>query len=384
MTSRSVLACGFVLFATAACSSGNGGAAQSIPIAAADPAASSVPISTIGESTTATTSPDSTIPATIPDTTVLVASPSTTSVVASTTLDVGVRAHELVVIWASGAIAIHDPDTGRLIRVVTTVDTEGRGFYDLVRSPDGAAYMGMGVEDSWYSCETVEGSVIALTPEGELATIGSGGGPHASANGSHLAYVRSSECRPDPSEPDYSFAAVADTVVVRDLATGDERSWTFPGAFDDPMMRQVVDSAVWYGDSLLVLVQGRLIELDLSDPDVPRRSDGPAVQLAHGDPGELVLLGARADGTVLAQVFQAEGEDSAVRIVALDPTTGREVAEIATIDRSTFVKLDGSGTRWAAVVDGAVIVDGHETTLEVPPWTAGFDTFADRPDSVGW
>jgi hypothetical protein len=338
-----------------------------------------VPISTTGESTTATTSPDTTIP----DTTTVAAGP-TTSVVASTTLDVGARAHELLVIWASGAIAIHDPDTGRLIRVVTTVETEGQSVYDPVRSSDGTAYMGMGVEDSFYSCDTVEGSVIALTPEGEFATIGSGGGPLVSANGSHLAYVRSSECRPDPREPDFNFVAVADTVVVRDLVTGDERSWIFPGAFDDPTLSQVVDSAVWYGDSLLVLVEGRLIQLDLSDPGVPPIADGKAVQLSQGDPRELALLGARADGTVLAQVSQADAEEGAVRIVALDPTTGREVAEIATIDQPTLVKLDGSGTRWAAVVNGAVIVDSRETTLEVPPLPPGFEAFADRPDSVGW
>ena len=223
-----------------------------------------------------------------------------------------------------------------------------------------------------------------MTAEGEVATIGSGGGPDVSANGSHLAYVRSSECRPDPREPDYSFVAVADTVVVRDLATGDERSWTFPGAFEDPTPSPVVDSAVWYGDSLLVLVEGRLIQLDLSDPAVPRIADGTAVQLSRGDPLELALLGARADGTVLAQVSQADAGDGAVRVVALDPTTGHEVAEIATIDRPTLVKLDGSGTRWAAVVDGVVIVDGLETMLEVPPLPPGFDAFADRPASVGW
>ena len=361
-----MLAAGCALFAVTACGSGNGNSAESIPVTSPGPPASTV------------TSPGTTVPVGAPAT-------STTSVVTPTTLDVGVRADELFVVWASGVLAIHDPDTGHLLRVITTIDTEGQFVYDPVRDPDGTTYLGTGVEDSWYSCETAQGTVVALTAEGEFATIGQGGAPVVSADGEHLAYVSSSECRPDPARPDVFVLTVTDSVVVRELATGEEQSWTFPGAFDDPSVVTVVNSVVWYGDALIALVEGRLVRLDLSDPAVPLVADGVVVQLATGDPGQMALLGARADGTILAQVFPGGAGAGTVRIVALDPTTGHEVAEIAALDQSTFAKIDQSGTRWAAVVDGKVIVDGSETILEQPPLPSGFDpAFEDRPDVVGW
>lgn len=363
-----------MLFA-AACG-GSGNSAQSTPAPTAGTATAVAPIAT-----TQTTSPA----VASPGTTAAAAPTTSTPVVTATTLDVGDRANELVVRWASGVIAIHDADTGRLVRVVTTTGTDGEFLLNPVRSPDGTTHMGSAVEDSWYSCDASMGTVVALTANGEFSTVGPGGVPLVSADGTLLAYLRSSECRPDPAQPDLFVIVDIDTVVVRDLATGEERSWTFPGAFDNTPTSTVVSSVVWYGDSLLVLVGGRLVRLVTSDPAVPSSASGPAVQLPEGDPREIVLLGARTDGTILAEVNPNNVAGNSVRIVALDPTTGQEVAEIFAFEQPTFAEVDQSGTRWAAIVNGALIVDGSETILEVPPLPPGLDpSFRDSPNVVGW
>jgi hypothetical protein len=330
-------------------------------------------------STTATTPAVTTAPATLNPTEV------STSTVPASTVEVGERASELFVVWGSGVLAMHDADSGRLLRVITTTEFDGQSLYGPISAADGTTYMSQGIEDSWYSCATVFGSVLALTAEGEFTTIGPGGGPDVSANGRLLTYLRSSECRPDPREPDFSFVAIADTVVARDLATGEERSWTFPGAFEDESMSTVVDSVVWYGESLLALVQGRLVRLDPSDLAVPAVISGPAVKLVSGNPRDVTLLATRADGTVVAEVIPVDGGGSPVRLVALDPSSGDEVEEIAVLDQPTFAEVDRSGTRWATVVLGSVTVDGKETTLEVPPQGGDFDpTYKDEPFVVGW
>jgi hypothetical protein len=372
--SQAVLGGGYVLFA-AACG-GNGNSAESTPAPTAGTATAVAPIATTQTATPAVTSPS----------TAVAAAPTTSAaVVTETALATGIRASELFVSWASGVIAIHDADTGRLIRVVTTTGTDGEFLLDPVSSPDGTTYMSTSVEDSWYSCDASIGTVIALTAKGETSTVGPGGAPVVSADGTHLAYVRSSECRPDPAQPDLFVIVDFDTVVVRDLATGEERSWTFPGAFDNTPTSTVVSSLVWYGDSLLVLIDGRLVRLDTRDPAVPAPASGMAVQLTAGDPREIALLGAKTDGTVLAEVNPHNVDGSTVRIVALDPTTGKEVAEIFAFDQPTFAKVDPSGTRWAGAVNGSLIVDGRETILERPPLPPGVDaSFEDSPTSVGW
>lgn len=372
-----MLAGALALFVSAACDSERRDTGESAPATPADPTVSIASVATTPTTTPAVTSPAPSAPAST-------AATSTIAAVTSTTLEVGERADELLVVWASGVLAIHDPDTGGLLRVVATVAGDGQFAYGPVRGDDGTTYMGMSVEDSWYSCDTVEGAVIALSDEGEFATIGSGGAAIVSADGHHLAYVRSSECRPDPVEPDFSFVAVADTVVVRDLATDEERSWTFPGAYDDQSLSAVVDSVVWHGDSLLAFVGGRLVRIDPNDPAVPVVADGTAVGLSADAPDYLALLGARSDGTIVAQMNVMEPGDTTLRIVTLDPATGRVIAEVAALQLA-LPEIDPSGTRWAAIINGTVIVDGRETTLEMPPLPPELVAdFQDRPDVVGW
>jgi hypothetical protein len=288
----------------------------------------------------------------------------------------------LFVVWGSGVATFHDPDSGRLLRVITaTAEPDTQSLYLPVIGADDTTYMGMSVEDSWYSCEMVNGTIVSLTADGEFTTIGPGGVPQVSVDGSRLAYIRSSDCRPDPQQPDFSFVAVSDTVVVRDLATGSEHTWTFPGAYDDGSLAQVVSSVVWFGDSLLATVKGRLVRLDPSDPAVP--ADGVEMHPTTGEASGVYLLGARADGVVVAEVYTNGAAD---RLIAVDPTSGDEVAEIATFEPPvSSTGVDRSGTRWATITDNALIVDGKETVLEVPPPPDGFDTsFEDRPSSVGW
>jgi hypothetical protein len=346
-------------------------------VSATDPMAT-VASTSVAPSTSPTTTPAPTSTSTAaPSST---ATPDSTSVAPSSTLEVGTNADVLVVVWASGVVSLHEPDTGQLLDTVTTFSLEGWYPHDPQRGPDGTTYLGTSVEDSWYSCETAHGAVIALTMDGASTPIGPGGLPTVSADGERLAYVRSSECRPDPEAPEMFVVTVPDTVVVRELTTGEERTWTFPGANYEASLQPVVSSVVWHGDALLALIDGRLVRLDVGDPGIPTVSEAPVVELAAGDEVQLSLLGTRTDGTVLVNVIQGT-----TRIVALDPATGREVAEVATIDSATVANVGQSGMRWAAIADGTVLVDGSETILEVPPLPPTFvPDFEDRPIIVGW
>ncbi len=288
---------------------------------------------------------------------------------------------QLFVGWASGTIAVHDSRTGALTQIVTTFGPYDASFTSLVgRTADGTTVFRAVVEDSWYSCDTVLGTIEVVSPDGTSTPVPRAGSPTLSGDGSTLAYVSFSECGQDPAESTPSMLPLVDTIVLRSIATGEERRWTFPAGGD----HTVVESVIWYGTSLLAIVDGRLLELDPDDPTVPDVDSGMLVQDITGGRGSLTLLGARADGTVIAQLPSAiEGGDP-IRLVAFDPTARVELTELATVEPSS-ISVDRTATHWAAIVGGTVLVNGRELLLEVPPRPAHVDPgVPDRPHSVSW
>lgn len=375
---RSII-CGIVAFATLA---GCGGTdPDGAPPSVSEQSTLVVAEMTIPPTDTALAGVPSTTTATTTPTVALSSLPAASTSSTSTTVPPEEPTAQLVVGWASGTITVHDSQTGALTEILTTFDPYSPLFTSLVgRTADGTTVFGTSVEDSWYSCDTVLGTIEVVSPDGTSTGVPRAGSPTLSGDGSSLAYVSFSECGQDPAESTPSMLPLVDTIVVRSVATGEEQRWKFPAGGD----HTVVESVIWYGTSLVAIVDGRLLELDPDDPTVPDVDSGMLVQDITGGRGSLTLLGARADGTVIAHLPSAMEGGDPIRLVAFDPTSRGELTELATVEPSS-ISVDRTATHWAAIVDGAVLVDGRELLLEVPPRPAHVDPgFADSPDSVSW
>ncbi|MBI5090736.1 MAG: hypothetical protein HZB15_18250 [Actinobacteria bacterium] len=318
--------------------------------------------STTGASSASTSeAPTSTAPAATP-------APTTTAAPAAATAP-------LVVLWPSGAVALHDPVTGEIQNVVATYQPEAVFVTSMTRAVDGTIVYDLAVEDSWYACDTSQGLIEAITADGAFQSVASGSGVDLSPDGASVVYVRSSGCEPDPDEP--MFVVVnTDTVVVRGLADGTEQSWTFPGAVYTADADHVIGRTIWSGASLITTSDGRLVTIDPARPDLPDVAAAPQIRLSSGDPRMVSLVGAAAAGTVVAMAWDDSG---LCRIITLDPATGAEVAELAARGAWSAVATDPTGAHWVGLRDGVVIVDGADLTLQRPD-----PSVDDQPLALGW
>jgi hypothetical protein len=66
-------------------------------------------------------------------------------------------------------------------------------------------------------------------------------------------------------------------------------------------------------------------------------------------------------------------------VIALDPSTGGEIAELAPLDTWSDVSLDPSGAHWGALLRGSVTVDGSPVELQPPD-----PSVDDHPLALGW
>ncbi|MGD9998387.1 MAG: hypothetical protein AB7R77_11700 [Ilumatobacteraceae bacterium] len=298
-----------------------------------------------------------------------------TTVAPTTSAEPAAPTAPLVVMWAGGAVALHDPATGDIVNIVSTFQPEAAWVTDLDRAADGTIVYSLAVEDSWYSCDTSQGFAEAILPDGTFTSLGMGGGVDLSPDGARVALVRSSGCEPDPTEP--MFVVVnPDTVADRSVHASDERAWSFPGATYSADAAPVLNGAVWSGTSLVAAGAGRLVMIDPAQDAVPDLSEGVPIQLSSGEPGAATLVGARADGTLLAVVHD---QDNLARVVTLDPSTGAEVTELAPGGEWWFVSADPSGAHWVGLRGDAVLVDGLVVELQRPD-----PAIDDHPVAVGW
>ncbi|MGD9792138.1 MAG: hypothetical protein AB7V43_01550 [Acidimicrobiia bacterium] len=333
-----------------------------------DTTLSSVPVPTTAPTDTAATS---------------VAKPSTSSGTSPTT--VPALPDTLLVGWDNGVIAEHDIRSGKIVRTITTeAYPEGRFFSDLHRAPNGAVYVASGYEDSWYSCDYIDGDISVIDGDGSIDRIAPGGPPIISADGTKLAYLTSSDCVTDP-ENEMWFVSNIDTLVVRTLATGAERSWTFPGAQYRADARPVLRSPVWAnGGAVLVMSDDRIVTVDVNSTAVPSIASGKRAMLSSGSATELWLEAVRPDGNIVAQLWPAVGsaEGAPTRLVLLESTTGKELSEIAKSTAVEEFSVDSSGQHWATINDNQVIVDGRALDLVSPePGDYKGDLY---PMLVGW
>jgi hypothetical protein len=291
----------------------------------------------------------------------------------------------LVVSWSNSEVALHDRASGRVVTRLATL--EAASYVEFDRAPNGAIFVTSGIEDSWYACSTAQGTVDVLSGPDQAELVGAGAYPRVDATGSRVAYLRSSGCRQDPTQHDFpDMITNFDTVVVRDVASGAEQTWTFPGAVLERGAPSVVTSLAWSGDKLVVQSGNqRLGVLDPTERAVPDISRWPSIRVTEGDADTVAVLAARADGTVLASV--GTQDDDRARLAVLDLATGTERPQAATtVVEGRRVDVDITGTHWVAVSSkNQVLVDGRVVTLEVPPNQLGPGSDQEVfPVSAGW
>jgi hypothetical protein len=194
----------------------------------------------------------------------------------------------------------------------------GEGVFrgQLRLSPDRASiWFSEGYEDSWYSCEASTGSwgrVDAAT--GALEVLGSGSGVEPSADGEFVSYVSSGLCLPDPENPEFFVLTPGDRVVVRELATGEEREFVTAAPPADYSAAEAVIGAGFSPDGRLLVLMGdrRLFDVDINGSAVIQ--DHPvAVAEVQGEP-----MSATADG-LLSVDFGDEGSSD---LYLIDAATG--------------------------------------------------------------
>jgi hypothetical protein len=294
----------------------------------------------------------------------------------------------ILVGWENGVIAEHDIRSGKIVRTITTeAYPEGRFFSDLHRAPNGAVYVASGYEDSWYSCEYIDGDINVIDGDGSIDRIAPGGPPIISSDGTKLAYLTSSDCVTDP-ENEMWFVSNIDTLVVRTLATGAERSWTFPGAQYRADARSVLRSPVWANDGAVLVMSGdRIVTVDVNSSAVPAIASGTRVRLSRGSPDQISLVQVRSDRSIVATLWPwgPDADGTPQRLVVIDATTGAELSEIASASSDEAAQpfaVDRSGEHWATIVDNSVALEGRPLRLEPPePGDYMGDLY---PMLVGW
>lgn len=131
------------------------------------------------------------------------------------------------IVDGTGEVVEIDLVSGAVVQTIATIPTEARFSGDPQLNWDGTAIYYFDIfEDSWFGCETSPGSIRRLDLlSGTSETVATGTDPKISPDGSKLAYLAASQCIPDPAAPDTFVLTPYDSVVVRDLAIGTERTW---------------------------------------------------------------------------------------------------------------------------------------------------------------
>ena len=272
-------------------------------------------------------------------------------------------------VTADAQLAEVDVATGATVRVLDEQFSGGDGVFrgGLRLSPDRSTiWFSEGYEDSWFGCESSLGSWGRIDPaSGAAEILGTGTGVEPSADGEFVAYVTSSLCIPDPTNPENWVLTPEDRVVVRRLSTGEEREFvtdTPPDSYEAP--GAVLGAGFSPGGSLLVLVgDGRLFDVDL---------DGPAVIQEHPVAlGEVegFPIAATADDLITV-VF---GDEGSTDLYAIDAASGER----------RLLASTGAYMAAGVSVGGQIVVSGVEpisvedpslvTVLELPDDTFAFD-----------
>ncbi|MBT8208832.1 MAG: hypothetical protein KJO18_11190, partial [Acidimicrobiia bacterium] len=129
-------------------------------------------------------------------------------------------------IWLEGRLVAVSAEDGQIVRTITTGWADGQFAGPLQIAADRVTgYFALGYEDSWFGCDATLGQFVEVDlVTGDTQLDHDGIMPTVSPDGEQLAYLAADECLEDPDEPQF-YIAYHDEVVVRDLASGTERSW---------------------------------------------------------------------------------------------------------------------------------------------------------------
>lgn len=262
-----------------------------------------------------------------------------------------------------------DIATGEVDRVIDEA-FNGDGVFrgELRLSSDrSTVWFSEGYEDGWFGCDSSVGSFGRVDmASGEREVLGAGVGPEPSPDGSLVAYVTSELCLPDPENPEIWVLTPYDRVVVRDLATGDEREFvtdTPPDDYDSP--GQIEWAGFRPNGRLLVLTTDgalRLVDLDGSDvlQDHPVISDD-----VRGFP-----VGTTPGGGLVTVDF---GDEGSADLYSVDVATG-DAALLATSEGFVTAGVAPSGAVVASGFTDVEVAPGAPVTvLDAPADTTYYD-----------
>lgn len=244
-----------------------------------------------------------------------------------------------------------DAATGDAVRTLVEL-FNGDGVFrgDLRLSPDGATiWFSEGYEDGWYSCESSVGSFGRVdVATGAVEIVGTGVGAEPSPDGTLVAYLSSDLCLPDPENPEDWVLTPYDRVVVRDLATGEEREFVTSPAPEDYTSPSQVEWAGFTPEGALLVrttdAQLRLVDLNGSGA----LQDHPVVvEEVRGVP-----VGSTADALITIEY----GDEGSADVHAVDPVTGAS---------RLLATSEGFVTAGVAP-NGAIVVTGF-TDVSVEP-----------------
>lgn len=324
-----------------------------------------LPPTTTAEATTttveATTTTVDTTTTTVPETTTTAA--PTTTVEPTTTVPAvpPPEAPATAFAIAGNDLVELDPASGEPVRtIVERFDGDGVFRGDLRLAPDGATiWFSEGYEDGWYGCDSSVGSVGRVDlATGAVELVGVGYGLEPSPDGATVAYVSSDLCLPDPENPESWVLTPYDRVIVRDLASGDERAFVTDVAPDSYSSPSQVEWAGYStdGELLVLTTDGGLRSIDPLGSDVIQ--DHPVVlESLVGYP-----VGAVEGGLVTIAV----GDEGSADLYRVDLPAG-DATLLAT---SESYLVAGVATTGAVVASGfgqVDVVDAATVTLLTPP-----------------
>ena len=312
-------------------------------------------ITTTAPPTTTTTVPPTTT--TLPATTTTL--PPTTTVPESPLATTGEAPASAVVIAEQALIEIDVASSSTLRVIQDFFDGDGvfRGGLQLTADRQ-TLWFSEGYEDSWFACDASKGTVgrMALeveVPETEAVALGYG--PAISPDGSRVAYVSSSQCLPDPENPEVWVITPADRVVVINPGDPAERfefvTTPPPDAYGAP------SEVVWVGFAFdgAVLVQ----VADGTVYRVPIDSTAPIQEhpiVAAGVFERLVgVVGDRLIGVL-------DGDEGSSDVFAIDPESGAR-ALLASSEAFVDVGVAASGHLIVTGFDAVEVAPGAPVTV---------------------
>lgn len=314
------------------------------------------------ESTAVTTTPPTTVPPTTvaPETTAPPTSPPPTSPPATTapattptTAPASPPAAKPATAFATADEQLVEVDavSGATTRVLDEFFSGDGVFRGGIRlSPDRTTiWFSEGFEDSWYACDTSIGSFGRVdVATGAIEVIGTGSGVEPSPDGEFVAYLSSTVCLPDPENPEFFVLTPNDHVVVRQIATGEERSFFTdapPDSYGAP--GAVLGAGFSPGGNLLVLLgDGRLINVDVNGSGVIQEHP---VALAE-------VTGSPVAATADALITVDFGDEGSSDVYSVDPASGAP----------TLLASSGAYMGVGVSADGHVVVTSFEPVTVAP------------------